>query len=247
MPAEFDPGGLHGDEGDVGDDPDALGPDGVRRVALRQRAEIPEEHDRGQQQHAHGGEQAVADQRPAGELGVLGALVERGERLGAVLGRGVMVVTLLGDLAVRHQLLRPLDGREPDQEQRETEKATQRQVQGADAEDRRVARHGEVGDEEAEAAHRGQHQHAADLTLGAACGTLVDVGQPRFVVLQAGVGHGAAGLDVGARTVAAAPWPWSPDGTCSMSLTWRALLSMPARPRSRRATRSRRSSPTGPR
>ena len=92
------------------------------------RAEVAQQDDDGRQEDADGAEQGVADQRPPGDAGLLDPEVEHAERLVAVLVGGARRVAHLDDLVVAHELARPLDQPDADQQQCEAQGRAQRDV-----------------------------------------------------------------------------------------------------------------------
>ena len=171
------------------------------------RAEVPQGDDRADPEHADRAEQGVADQRPAADAGLLDAEVEVGEDLRLVLVAGGGRVAVLDDLVVAHQLAGPLDGADPDAQQRQAEGDAQRHVRGAElAERARVLTdaEGEVRGDEQDHEDRGEPEQAGDLALGTPLGGLVDVGRARLVLGHARVREGLdLGLDRGQLVVVA--------------------------------------------
>src|SRR6266508_359867 len=190
--ADHEVGRLDRPVRDVVHDPDALGPDGLEQPVAGRRAEVAQQHDGRQAERAHRADQGPADQRPAGEAGLLGALGEDLEDLFLLLVGGVRGVPLLDDLAVHHQLLRPLDGAGADQEQRQADAHAERQVQRVRAQradpDDGVLRDREVRDHEHQRQQRGDPEHGRDLALDAGGRGWVGVGDALLVRLQARVG-----------------------------------------------------------
>ena len=80
-------------------------------------------------------EQRVADQRATADAGLLGTLVEDGQRLLAVLGETRRRVAVLDDLVVAHQLARPLDRADADAQQRQPQAEAEGDVGGAQSEE----------------------------------------------------------------------------------------------------------------
>ena len=107
---------------------------------------------------------------------------------GDVLGLGGRAVPVVDHLAVVHQLPGPLHRTDADEQQRQAEGQAEPQVLGVGAQRAEVEvprpRHREVDDDEADRQQRNQAEERGDLAGGPVGGRLVDVGQPRQVLLD---------------------------------------------------------------
>ena len=85
-------------------------------------------------------DEGAADDRPLGEAGVGQPAVERLDRRLALLGRRAHLVAHGHDLVARHELARPVDRAQADQQDAQAHRHAQRQVQGPHGAERSAVR-----------------------------------------------------------------------------------------------------------
>ena len=164
----------------------------------RPGAEVRETDQHRQEDGGECGQQAAADHLATSQLGLVDHLVHLADDPGHVLGLGGRAVPVVDHLPVVHQLPGPLHRSDADEQQRESEGQAEAEVAGVGAEGTEVEvprpGHGEVDDHEPDGQHRNQPEEGGHLPGRPLGGLLVDVGQPRQVLLVARIGHRVAGV-----------------------------------------------------